>query len=106
MGWSLNAKSCISTPGAVRVFFTANVSEHEKVQALHFVARPWRFAQKFQARRDARVMGETAHGDALPKLGPTKVRNQRREDGFEREAMQRIFILRCGYSGDAWRGGR
>ena len=80
-------------------------AQHEQVEAFHFVAGPWRFAKKFQARIHAGVVGETANRDANSQLIPTKIIGQLRDHGFEGDAVQGVaglFRVRChGLHGEA-----
>src|SRR3954464_10273485 len=60
------------------------------VQTLDLLSRPRRFAQKGQARLDARITLETADVDALGQARPFVVSHQRRQDLFEGDTVQRI----------------
>ena len=81
---------------------TANIAQHEEIKPLDLLARPRRFAQKFEARCDAWIVAETAHRNALSQLGPSEMFDQCLEDRFKRQPMQRIAALgrrrgsRCG----------
>ena len=81
---------------------TANIAQHEEIKPLNLLARPRRFAQKFEARCDAWIVAETAHRNALSQLGPSEMFDQCLEDRFKRQPMQWIAALgrrrgsRCG----------
>src|SRR5471030_901523 len=62
-----------------------------EIQRLHFFARPWRAAQKFQAGLDARVTLEAVDIDLRRQCGPAKTIDQRRQQRFQRDTVQGIF---------------
>ena len=70
-----------------------DVAQHKKVKPLNLVARPRRFAQKFQAGSHAGLALKAADGDALTQLIPAVIFKQGSNNGFQRHAMQRIARL-------------
>ena len=72
---------------------TLLIAQHEQVQAFNLIACPWRFAQELQAGAYAGLVGEAANGDALAQIVPPVKVGQAGDDGFEREAVQRVARL-------------
>ena len=72
---------------------TANVAQHEEIKPIDLLARPRRFTQKFEARCNAWIVGETAHRNALTQLSPSEMFDQCLEDRLQRQPMQRIAAL-------------
>lgn len=79
--------------GAVLKRLAFLFAQHEQIQAFYFVAGPWRFAKKFQARIHAGVVREAANWDANSQLIPAKIIGQLRDHGFEGDAVQRVAGL-------------
>ena len=102
---ALNAGARLS--GASPAAGAALFAQHEEVEPFHFLARPWRLAQEFQAGAHARVHVETADGDAVPEFVPAVVVGQRGDNGFERQTVQRVAWLLGGRLGRlaCWRVG-
>lgn len=81
-----HAHAAICAGGRRRCFFSKFGAE----PVLDFLPRPRRFAQKRQAGFHRRIELETADGETPPQLAPTMPLNELIEDGFQRDAMQRI----------------
>ena len=69
------------------------LSQHEEVKAFNLVARPWGFAQKFQAGRNTGINHKAANMYALAQIFPAIVLCQRSHHGFKLDAMQRVTSL-------------
>ena len=65
-----------------------------EVESFDFGARPRGAAQELQARGDARVFVEAADLDVAAHLLPAEVGDERFEDRFERDAVERVFGMR------------
>ena len=61
-----------------------------KVPRFNFLAGPGIFAQKRQTGFDAGIDLEAADRDTISHLSPTMLGNQLRDDGLQRDAVQRI----------------
>jgi len=70
------------------------IAQHEQVKAFHFLTGPGCFAQELQAGTNAGFVRETADGYALTQIVPAIKVGQSGDDGFEREAVQRVARLR------------
>ena len=74
-----------------------DIPQHEQVTAFNLVARPRRFAQKFQAGRHAWLTLKAAYRNALTQFIPTVMFRQRCHDGLQRYPMKRVAqLLRTG----------
>ena len=62
-----------------------------EVERFHLRPRPRCFAEKREARLDARVVSEAADRNDTPHLRPTDVRNELLQHHRQRDAVQRIF---------------
>ena len=64
-----------------------------EIKLLNFSPRPGGFAQKLQARLDARIADKTINPDTLTKYFPTKTIHQMIENHLKGNTMQRIIFL-------------
>src|SRR3990167_5641913 len=76
------------------------------IQRLDLLPRPGGLAQESQAGLDARVALEAADIDARRQAVPAQFRHQVVEDGFQGDAMQRVFrrLSHAEPVSTAWRG--
>lgn len=71
----------------------ALLSQHEQIQAFDLFPCPRGFAQELEARCNARLVREAAHGDALAQFEPAEIVGQVGHHAFKGDAMQRIAWL-------------
>ena len=64
-----------------------------QIQLFDLRSRPRRFPQELQAGLDARVIIKASDIDALPHFLPSIMLNKLGQDHFQRDTMERIFML-------------